>query len=171
MGREEKKEMCLFRDKWPKGELTEEYIKATKEIRTITELKIYLRQFELKKDKWDHWQSPAETYERKMGDCEDMAIMVLDILTRAMKIKEAWFIIYAGYYINKEGKKKYSAHAVILFYHMGGHKEYSNKTYSTAKTDFIKQGYMHYPEGLKSYERRDRTGKIIERKRKWIGFL
>lgn len=163
--------MCLFKDKWPKEELTEEYKEATKHITSITVLKIFLRQFELEPDKWDHWQSPVETYKRKKGDCEDMAIIILDILTRVMKIKEAWFIIYGGYYMNKEGKKRYSAHAVILFYHMGGYKEYSNKTYTSAKTDFIAQGYIHYPEGLKSYERRDQTGKIIEKKRKWIGFL
>lgn len=172
--------MCLFKDKWPKGKLTEEYIQATQGIKTLHQVVEFMRQFELKKDKRDYWQSPAETHERKMGDCEDMAIIVMDILKRVLKIEEVWFIIYAGYYM-KEGKRKYSAHAVTIFYNETNHiyediyYEFTNKILRPAfgkdQGNFIEYGYRHYPEGLKSYERRDHTGKIIERKRKWIGYL
>lgn len=180
MGREEREEMCLFKDKWPKGKLTEEYIQATQGIETLHQIVEYMRQFELRKDKGDHWQSPAETYERKMGDCEDMAIMTLDILTRVLKVEEAYFIIYAGYYM-KGGKRTYSAHAVCIFYHKNpmiyqqGYYEFTNKTLRSAfnkdQGNLIEYGYRHYPEGLKSYECRDHTGKIIKRKWKLIGYL
>jgi len=32
-------------------------------------------------------------------------------------------------------------------------------------------GYRHYPEGLKSYERRNTQGKIVDEKRAWIGYI
>ena len=172
--------MCFFKDKWPKGKLTEEYIQATQGIKTLYQIKGFIKPIKRKEDVKDHWQSPAETYKVKTYDCEDIAIMVLDILTRVLKVEEAHFIIYAGYYI-KEGKRTYGAHAIILFYYNGdstyhkGYYEFTNKILRSAtekeKINLIEYGYRHYPEGLKSYERRDHKGKIMQRKRAWIGYL
>jgi len=167
--------MCLFKDKWPKEDLTKEYIKATKGIKSITKLNYFIVPFKRKEDKKDYWQSPSETYQKKTYDCEDMAIMVLDILTRVIGIRKAWFIIYGGYYKTKEGERKYSAHAVVIFEHNNKllNCEYSNKklTFLKQGMNMIKNGYRHYPEGLKYYERRNPEGEIIEKKRKWIGYL
>ena len=172
--------MCLFKDKWPKGEMTAEYAWAVQGIETLHQIVEFIKPFKRKEDKKDYWQSPSETYKRKTYDCEDMAIMVLDILTRVLKVEEAYFIIYEGYRM-KEGKRVRKAHAVCIFYHekqmvyKQGYYEFTNKILRSAfekvKINFIEYGYRHYPEGLKYYERRDRAGKIIERKRKWIGYL
>ena len=174
MGREEREEMCLFKDKWPKEKLTEEYIEATKDIKDLDKINSFIRPFKRKEDKGDHWQSPSETYKRKTYDCEDMAIMIMDILTRVMGRRMVWFIIFAGYYM-KEGKKTYSAHAVILFESETRltNYEYSNKKliYLKQGISIIEQGYLHYPEGLKYIEIRNSEGKITEKKRKWIGYL
>ena len=177
--------MCFFKDKWPKGEMTEEYAWAVQGIKTLHQIVEFIKPFKRKEDVKDYWQSPSETYKRKTYDCEDMAIMVMDILTRILKVEEVWFIIYAGYYM-KKGKRTYGAHAVILFrnetnqYTAGliyedGYYEFTNKTlrpaFKEGQNDLIKYGYKHYPEGLKAYERRDHKGKIIQRKRAWIGYL
>ena len=172
--------MCLFKDKWPKGELTQEYTWAVQGIETLHQIVEFIKPFKSKKDVGDYWQSPSETYERKTYDCEDMAIMVMDILKRVLKTEEVWFIIYAGYYM-KEGERTYSAHAVCIFYHKNpmiyqqGYYEFTNKTLRAAfekdQGNLIEYGYRHYPEGLKYYECRDYTGKIIEKKRKYIGYL
>lgn len=179
--------MCIFKDKWPKPPTPDEYLtewkiynKAIQEITTLQQLKDFIKPFTYKSDIKDHWQKPHETYFKGTFDCEDMAIMVMDILKRILGVTDVNFIIYGGYFM-KEGKRTYSAHAVCIFYYkhpartQESYYEFTNKILRHAfykdQGNFIEYGYRHYPEGLKSYERRDYTGKIIEKKRKWIGYL
>lgn len=183
--------MCFFKDKWPKKAATEEEQKQTKEyilaiqhIDTIHKIVMFIKPFLRKEDIKDFWQAPYKTYHLKTYDCEDMAIMAIDILSKYFVSKklvsDISFIIYEGYFI-KEGIRKKSAHAVAMFYLKGdtvyeaGYYEFTNKTlrhaFKKSQKDYIKYGYIHYPEGLKSFERRDSTGKIIERKRAWMGYL
>lgn len=175
--------MCFYKDKWPKPATAEEYLnewkvynKAIQKITTLQQLVDFIKPFTYKSDIKDHWQKPHETYFEGTFDCEDMAIMVMDILKRVLGISDLNFIIYAGYYM-KKGIKTYSAHAVCIFFHrtLLEYFEFTNKTLRPAfekdQGNFIEYGYRHYPEGLKSFERRDHTGKIIERKRAWIGYL
>jgi len=175
--------MCFFKDKWPKKAKTEEeqkqeqeYIKAIAGIKNIADLKEFIKPFKYVSDNWDHWQSPHETYHKKTYDCEDMTIMIQDILHRCLGIENPWFVIYSGYYI-KEGKRTYGCHAVCIFENpiYLAYYEFTNKTYREAynpvTNNIMLYGYRHYPEGLKSYERRNTQGKIVDKKRAWIGYI
>lgn len=182
--------MCLYKDKWPKPATTleemkknTEYLNAIRNIETLNQVVQFISQTERKEDEKDYWQAPYETYSKKTYDCEDLAIMTADILERNFlgeKVAEVYFIIYEGYY-KKEEKVKRTAHAVTLFYYTGdyihkkGYYEFTNQTlrfaFDPEESNFIKYGYKHYPLGLKSFEQRTAKGKIIERKRAWIGYL
>jgi len=175
--------MCFFKDKWPKKAITEEeqkqeqeYIKATAGIKNIGNLIEFIKPFKYVSDIKDNWQPPYKTYHLKTYDCEDMAIMIQEILHRCLGIENPWFVIYSGYYI-KEGKRTYGCHAVCIFENsmQMSYYEFTNKTYREAynpmENNIMLYGYRHYPEGLKSYERRNTQGKIVDEKRAWIGYI
>ena len=185
--------MCIHKDKWPSKDehvIVPKYEEAIKNINTIEKLNDFLfLRFKREEDTKDYWQYPWQTFDRGTYDCEDMAIMILDIMTRILKL-EAYFIIYRGDYwkiertqlcdftVNKTLKRRRSSHAVVIFnsneyVNKGVWMEYSNKTLTPLDLgrNFIDWGKTHYPIGIKYYEKRDNTGKIIEKKRKWIGYL
>lgn len=124
----------------------------------------------------DSWQPPYKTYHLKNFDCEDMAIMIQEILHRCLGIENPWFVIYGGYFL-KAGKRTYSEHAVCIFENsmQMNYYEFTNKTYREAynpiNNNIMLYGYKHYPEGLKYYERRNTQGKIVDKKRAWIGYI
>ena len=176
--------MCFFKDKWPKlipyneeeAEKVKAYLAETKGINNIGDLIEFIKPFTRKEDAKDNWQPAYKTYHLKIYDCEDMAIMIQEILHRCLGIENPWFVIYGGYFI-KEGKRTYSEHAVCIFENKMYERyyEFTNKTYREAynplENNIMLYGYRHYPEGLKYYERRNIEGKIIDKKRAWIGYI
>ena len=176
--------MCLIKDKWPRryaDHISPGYEKAVKGINTIKKIIVFNKNFTRKEDKKDYWQYPWQTWERKTYDCDDMAILHMDILDRNVKTEEMYFIIVGGDYM-KEGKRIQGAHAItvakanIEVGHPAWH-EFSNKLIYThdqeeaTEHDFIEWGKRWYPLGIKYFEKRDRTGKVLRRRWKWIGYL
>ena len=173
--------MCFYKDKWPKEVRNEEdydlyidYFGATQHIVTLDKLKAFLIPFKYKSDVKDYWQAPHITYNLKTFDCEDMAIMVMDILKKRIGIDKVFFFLYGGYFM-KEGIRIHSGHAICLFWYNEEWWEYTNKAlrfaFKEGEWTFLNYGLRHYPEGLTWYERRDSSGKVIERRRAWIGLL
>jgi hypothetical protein len=161
--------MCIS-NKWRKFTPTQKYLDTVKHIKTITELDYFLDRIKYVSDNKDFWQTPEETLSRGAGDCEDFARFALDVLVRIQKRKDVRFIIYTGYY-EKDGKKKYGAHAVCVFPFRKKYSVFSNAKYYTLKDSYIDIGHIFYPKGIKYMVVRNDEGKVISRKFKLWGSL
>jgi len=99
-------------------------------------------------------------------NCEDFARWYVDILTRVQGISEARFVIYNGL----NSKKKLTGHGVCVFPYKGALAIFTNNIPPILGfKDFVEAGHYFYPNGLKYMEIRDWNGKILSKKRKWIG--
>jgi len=158
--------MCFIKDKWRKFTPTEEYLSVVSELDTVEKLSEYSRHLIFAADIKDEWKTPVEVLENKGSDCEDFARWYVDILTRIQGITEARFIVYNGL----NSKKKLTGHGVCVFPYKGDLAIFTNNIPPILGfKDFIEAGHYFYPNGLKYMEIRDWNGKIVSKKRKWIG--
>ena len=159
--------MC-FKRKWQDFIPTQNYIDKVKDITTVSKLDVFLNKITYTAEDKDYWQTPEETVNRGKGDCDDFARLSLDILVRIQKRKDVRFVIYTGYY-TKDGKDKFSQHAVCVFPYNGKYSTFSNYQYYYNKDNLIDTGHIFFPKGLKYMEVRNDEGKIISRKFKLWG--
>jgi len=161
--------MCIFFNKWKDFEPNEKYLLVVNGLTTITKLHNYSKNnFKYIAEKGDKWKTPVEFMADGGGDCEDWARWYVDILVRIIEIEKARFIIHSGYDKERWGNKKY-CHAICVFPYQGKLALFSNQVFKTGYEDYIKTGYYTFPDGLKYMEIRDWQGKVLEKKRKWIG--
>jgi len=166
--------------KWRKWKPTAEYLSYIKYVDTIPKLHSFMQQFTYKWDTitilywkllWDNWQMPDESLKKygMKGDCEDAAILAIDILGRIQKREDARLIVTFGYR-EKEGKFTYDGHVVTAFEDgEGKYNIFSNNTIEYGFTDILAIGHKYYPLGLKYQEIRDWQGKVLSRKFKIFG--
>ena len=164
--------------KWRKWKPTDEYLSAVKSVDTITKLQTLMSKFVYKWDTvkflfwtilWDNWQMPDKSLKLMYGDCEDAAILALDILGRIQKKEDARLILIFGYRM-KDNKRKFDGHAVTAFDNGSGKYDiFSNDTMEHNFTDLLSIGHKFYPLGLKYQEIRDWRGKVLSRKFKLFG--
>jgi len=158
--------MC-FKNKWQPFTPTKEYLDVVKDLTSIKKLHEFLKQYTWVSEVKDYWKTPYE-FMLESGDCEDFARFAVDVLVRIIKV-EARFVIYNGY--NKarwQGKK---GHAVCVFPYRGKLAMFSNSSFKSGFDSYKDAGHYTFPDGLKYMECRDWTGKILEKKYKWIGIF
>ena len=165
-------------NKWKNWKPTSEYLSAVKYIETITKLQTLMSKFTYKWDtlkilfwiiKWDRWQMPDESLSKMYGDCEDAAILALDILGRIQKREDVRFVMCFGYRMEND-KRKYDGHVVAAFKNgTGKYDIFSNNLIEHNFTDFIEVGHKYYPLGMKYQEIRNWRGDVLSRKFKLFG--
>lgn len=160
--------MCIVINRWKDFEPTEQYLLIIKGLTSISKLHQYSQKFKYIAEKRDKWKTPVEFMNDGGGDCEDWARWYVDILVRITKIEDARFVIHSGYDKKRWGNKKY-CHAICALSYQGKLALFSNNRFRTGYKDYIETGYYTFPDGLKYMEVRDWQGKILEKKRKWIG--
>lgn len=115
--------MCFFwgEIKWRLWNPSDEYLLSIKDINTIPKLVSFMKGFEYKWDIatifgrevfWDSWQMPDISLATMQGDCEDAAILAVDILGR--KIRTDCMMLITGGQYKKDGKICTNAHAVTV---------------------------------------------------------
>jgi len=163
--------------RWHNWKPDAEYLSKVKEIDTIAKLHSFMSDFKYKWDTitillwtilWDNWKMPDQSAEYMYGDCEDAAILAIDILGRIQKREDARFIMTFGYCI-WNGKKKYMGHAVTAFLNNDKYDIFSNNTMEYGFKDFEEIGKKFYPLGLKYQEIRDWKGNVLKRRFQLIG--
>ncbi len=152
--------MCFAKNKWTKFEPTDRYLKIVKDLTSVIKLYNFLQQFQYTGEVGDVWQTPEEFLKNLHLDCDDFARFTVDILVRIIGIKDARFI---AYYTSSKG------HAICAFPYRGKYSVFSNKQLLHGFTDYIDIGHKFFPKGFRSMVVRDWQGKILEKKRKWIG--
>jgi len=158
--------MCFAKDKWQPFEPTAEYLSEVGKLDTVEKLSEYTRWFTFTADVKDYWKTPVEMLNDGEGDCEDMARWYVDILTRIQGISEARFVVYNGL----NSRKEFTGHGVCVFPYKGALAIFTNNIPPILGfKDFIEAGHYFYPNGLKRMEKRDWEGKIVSKKRTWIG--
>lgn len=166
-------------NKWKNWKPTDEYLSAVKNFNTITKLQTLMVKFKYKWDKtkilfweilWDSWQMPDESLVKMEGDCDDAAILALDILGRVQNKTDSKFLMFFGYY-NKEGKRKMNGHCVTAFTYNNKFSIFSNNQLEHGFTSFEEIGKRYYPLGLKYLESRTWQGKVLSRKFKIFGMF
>ena len=165
-------------NKWKKWEPSADYLIVVDELNTVTKLKTFMSKFVYKWDKikilfweilWDNWQMPDESLLKMEGDCEDAAILSLDILGRIQKREDARFVATFGYYMTNS-KSKLTGHVVTAFEDgKGKYNIFTNNKMEYGFQDFIGIGKRFYPLGLKYQEIRNWQGKVLSRKFKLFG--
>ena len=153
-------------NKWQKFEPTKKYLDIVKELTSVTKLHKYILNYSYIAEKKDYWKVPTEFIDDGGGDCEDFARFAIDVLVRIQKRKNVRFICYYGY----NGKKK-TGHAVTVFPYNEKYSVFSNRSLLHQYNSYLDIGHEFYPDGLKTIEIRDRTGKILSKKHKWIGIF
>ncbi len=159
--------MCFKKpDKWKSFLATTKYLNVVKKLDTVEKLYLYTRWFNFIADIGDVWKTPPEMLKDKFGDCEDFARWYVDILVRVIGITGARFVEVYGY--NK--KKEYTGHVICVFPYQGALAVFTNNVaIRTGYKDFIEIGKTFFSNGLKRMIIRDWNGKIVSKKRKWIG--
>ena len=154
--------MCINR--WRKFNPTDEYLSIINQLNTVEKLRNYMEKIEYIAEKilWDKWQTPIETIKRGKGDCEDFAILAVDVLVRIIKIVEARFISYIGRHIGQ-------GHSVCVFPYKAKLYVFSNNNLVAYGKDYIDIGHLFFEDGLKCMEIRDYKGNVLERKIKIFG--
>lgn len=116
--------MCIYLGelRWRYWNPDEEYLEKISGIKTITKLINFMKDFEYKWDiatifgreiPWDSWQMPDISLKTMQGDCEDAAILAVDILGRVIGKTDSMVLIIAGQY-REDNKVKTNAHAVTV---------------------------------------------------------
>ena len=165
-------------NKWKNWKPTDKYLLAVMNIDTIDKLGKLMSKFVYKWDTikflfwkilWDSWQMPDVSLEKMEGDCEDAAILALDILGRIQKREDARLILSFGYRM-KDDRRKYDGHAVTAFNNGNGKYDiFSNNLMEHNFTSFVEIGHKFYPLGLKYQEIRGWRGNVLSRKFKLFG--
>jgi len=168
-------------NKWKNWKPSEEYLLKVKDLTTIAKLHSFMQEFKYKWDTitilfwkflWDYWQMPDESVRKMEGDCEDLAILTIDILGRIQKRNDARFIMSFGYFLNNKDKRKLMGHCVTAFNNgKGKYNIFSNNELEYSYKDFLEIGHRFYPLGLKYQEIRDWQGKTLSRKFKLFGIF
>jgi len=165
-------------NKWKNWKPTDEYLTKVIDINTISKLQNLMKNFVYKWDKlrilawkiiWDNWQMPDESLSKMEGDCEDAAILTLDILGRILKKEDAKFLMYFGHYMTNN-KPNLMGHCVTAYKDVKGkYNIFTNNITEYGYDDFLAIGHRFYPLGLKYQEIRGWRGNIISRKFKICG--
>ena len=159
--------MCIsFKNKWTDFIPSAKYLQVVKLLTSVDKLYQFIQQFKRKEDIKDYWQTPEETLNRLTYDCDDSMRFCVDVLKRVMGI-EARGLIHSGY--DKSRWKGIRHHAICAFPYQGKFGVFSNKQLYTDIDSFEDAGKIMFPDGLKYQEIRDWQGKILSKKRKWIG--
>lgn len=101
-------------------------------------------------------------------NCEDWARWYVDILVRIQKKEDARFIIHSGYNKARWGDELHH-HAICVFKYQGKYAVLDVKQFASGYESHLATGYRMFPDGITRMEIRDWQGKILEKKRKWIG--
>lgn len=136
--------MCVFwgEIRWRNWEPSEEYLNKVKGITSIAKLVNLMKDFEYKWDIltifgrevfWDMWQMPDISLKTMEGDCEDAAILAVDILGRVIKKTDSMMLISAGQY-REDGIIKTNAHAVTVIPNSGFDVISNNQFFTGYKT-------------------------------------
>lgn len=166
--------MCIVINRWRKFEPTKEYLSIVKGLTSVDKLHNYLKQFELKAEKgWnDYWKTPIEFIKNKdePNDCEDFSIFAVDVLVRIIGIDGARLIIQSGYDKERWGNKC-MCHAICVFPYRGKLAVFDFNNLHTGLSSYEDAGRITFKDGLKYQEVRDWKGKILSKKRQWIGIF
>ena len=164
--------------KWKNWKPTDEYLSVVKNYNTITKLQTLMGKFKYKWDKtkilfweilWDSWQMPDESLAKMEGDCEDAAILAIDVLGRIQEREDARFMLVFGYR-EVDGKRKYDGHAITSFEDGNGkYNIFTNNKVEYGFKDLLSIGHKFYPLGLKYHEIRNWHGKVLSRKFRIFG--
>ena len=164
--------------KWRNWKPTDEYLWEVQNVDTIAKLQTLMSKFVYKWDRikilfweilWDNWQMADESLSKMYGDCEDAAILALDILGRIQNKEDARLIVAFGYRM-KDNKRKYDGHAVTAFDNGNGKYDiFTNNKMEHNFNDLLEIGHKFYPLGLKYMEVRDWQGNVISRKFRIFG--
>lgn len=168
-------------NKWKNWKPDAEYLSVIKGLDTITKLHIFIQGITYKWDTlqilfwkviWDNWQMPDETTRDMFGDCEDAAILAIDVLGRIQGLINSRFLMFFGYF-DYNGKRKLFGHSVTAFVYNNKYSIFSNTESSNELehgfTSFEGIARRYYPLGLKYLEVRDWKGNILSRKFKLFG--
>lgn len=150
--------MCIFLGelRWRCWKPNEEYLEKIKGITSIAKLVHLMKGFKYKWDiatlfgreiLWDRWQMPDKSLETMEGDCEDAAILAVDILGRVIKKTDSMMLISAGQY-KEDGKIKTNAHAVTIIPDGNKYDVLSNNQCFTGFDSIEKIGLKWYPVKL-----------------------
>ena len=155
--------MCFKkRDKWTKFIPTSTYLATVKTLTSVIKLYNFLQKFQYTGEEGDVWQTPEEFLKNEHLDCDDFARFTVDVLVRIIGIKDAKFI---AYYTSSKG------HAVCVFPYRNKYSVFSNKQLLHDFANYTDIGHYFFPKGFKRMVVYDWQGKILEKKRKWIGVL
>lgn len=162
--------MCIFKDKWPKDfEPTKQYLSVVSRLTSVLKLYNYSKDnFVYIAEKIDHWCDPIEFMENGGGDCENWTRWYVDILVRIQKKEDARFIIHSGYNKKRWGDELHH-HAICVFKYQGKYAVLDVKQFASGYESHLVTGYRMFPDGITRMVVRDWQGKILEKKRKWIG--
>ena len=165
-------------NRWHNWSPTNEYLSAVSQLDTITKLKSLMSKFVYKWDTlkilfwtvlWDNWQMPDQSLKDMFGDCEDAAILALDVLGRIQHREGARLIVTFGYYMTNN-KPKLMGHVVTAFEDgKGGYNIFSNDAIEYGFIDFMAISRRFYPLGLKWQQVRNWEGKILNNRFKLFG--
>ena len=168
-------------NKWKNWKPTDEYLSTVSKLDTITKLQELMSKFVYKFDTlklllwnvlWDSWKMPDQSLKDMYGDCEDAAILALDILGRRQSWTKPQLLLFFGYYTDSNNKRKLQGHAVTAFKPNAYNNTYSifsNNEVEHNFTDLLSIGHRFYPLGLKYQEIRDWRGNVLSRKFKLFG--
>ena len=159
-------------NKWKNWKPTDEYLSTVSRLDTITKLQELMSKFVYKWDTlklllwnvlWDYWNMPDQSLKEMQGDCDEAAILTVDILGRVQGLVNSRFLMFFGYHIFN-GKKKLSGHCVCAFIHNNRYSVFSNNELEHGFISFEEIGKRYYPLGLKYLEVRDWKGNVLLRK-------
>lgn len=147
--------MCIYLGefKWRNWKPDEEYLERVKGITSIAKLVYLMKGFGYKWDIatifgkelfWDMWQMPDISLKTMEGDCEDAAILAVDILGRVIKKTDSMMMIAAGI----DSKNKLSAHSIAVIPDGSTLNVISNSQYFTGFESLQDIGEKWYPVKL-----------------------
>ena len=108
-------------------------------------------------NKEDYWDLPDEVYENKKADCDGLARLTADGLSRFAKVPEVWWCEFYGYYryyYLKDDKWTYDielgGHAITVYERNGKLTAFSNTSWWVDKgfNDYVDIGELTFPEGI-----------------------
>ena len=105
-------------------------------------------------------------------NCEDAAILALDVLGRRQSWTKPQLLLFFGYYTDSNNKRKLQGHAVTAYksnVYDNTYSIFSNNEVEHNFTDLLSIGHRFYPLGLKYQEIRDWRGNVLSRKFKLFG--
>jgi len=108
-------------------------------------------------NKLDHWPLPDVVWKNKKDDCDGLARLSSDMLSRFVKIPEVWWLEYYGFYrkyYEEDGEWYYKVvaggHAITVYKKDNELLAFSNMSWWNTQDfqDFIEIGGMTFPEGI-----------------------